>query len=114
MLYGDVLVKYVDRDGKEIAKNDYFYDRVNNSYSTNPKDLTSKGYVYSGLYTVSKDDYGTDGKFINDRIVISYIYDKDQVHTVQTGVSVNNSYLIPLGISSLGLALLVYFRRRFS
>lgn len=114
MLYGDVLVKYVDRDGKEIAKNDYFYDRVNNSYSTNPKDLTSKGYVYSGLYTVSKDDYGTDGKFINDRIVISYIYDKDQVHTVQTGVSVNNSYLIPLGISSLGLALLVYFRRKFS
>ena len=114
MLYGDVLVKYVDRDGKEIAKNDYFYDRVNNSYSTNPKDLTSKGYVYSGLYTVSKDDYGTSGKFMNDRIVITYIYDKDQVHTVQTGVSVNNSYLIPLGISSLGLALLVYFRRRFS
>ena len=114
MLYGDVLVKYVDRDGKEIAKNDYFYDRVNNSYSTKPKDLKSKGYVYSGLYSVSKDDYDTYGKFINDRIVITYIYDKDNVHAVQTGVSVNNGYLIPLGVSSLGLVLLVYFKRRFS
>lgn len=114
MLYGDVLVKYVDRDGKEIAKNDYFYDRVNNSYSTKPKDLKSKGYVYSGLYSVSKDDYDTYGKFINDRIVITYIYDKDSVHAVQTGVSVNNGYLIPLGVSSLGLVLLVYFKRRFS
>ena len=114
MLYGDVLVKYVDRDGKEIAKNDYFYDRVNNSYSTKPKDLKSKGYVYSGLYSVSKDDYDTDGKFINDRIVISYIYDKDSVHAVQTGVSVNNGYLIPLGVSFLGLVLLVFLKRRFS
>ena len=114
MLYGDVLVKYVDRDGKEIAKNDYFYDRVNNSYSTKPKDLKSKGYVYSGLYSVSKDDYDTDGKFINDRIVISYIYDNDSVHAVQTGVSVNNGYLIPLGVSSLGLVLLVFLKRRFS
>ena len=114
MLYGDVLVKYVDRNGKEIAKNDYFYDRVNSSYSTNPKDLTSKGYVYTSLYTVSKDNYGINGKFINDRIVITYIYDKDKVHTVQTGVSVNNNYLISLGVSSLGLGFFVYFKRRFS
>lgn len=114
MLYGDVLVKYVDRDGKEIANNDYFYDRVNNSYSTKPKDLISKGYVYSGLYSVSKDDYGTDGKFINDRIVISYIYDKDNVHAVQTGVSVNNCYLIFLGVFALGLAVLVFLKKRFS
>lgn len=114
MLYGDVLVKYVDRDGNEIAKNDYFYDRVNSSYSTSPKDLSSKGYVYTSLYTISKDDYGTSGKFINDRIVITYIYDKDEVHSVQTGVSVNNGYLIPLGVSSLGLGVLLYFKRRFS
>ena len=114
MLYGDVLVKYVDRNGKEIAKNDYFYDRVNSSYSTNPKDLTSKGYVYTSLYTVSKDNYGINGKFINDRIVITYIYDKEKVHTVQTGVSVNNNYLISLGVSSLGLGFFVYFKRRFS
>jgi LPXTG-motif cell wall-anchored protein len=114
MLYGDVLVKYVDRNGKEIAKNDYFYDRVNSSYSTNPKDLTSKGYVYTSLYTVSKDNYGINGKFINDRIVITYIYDKEKVHTVQTGVSVNNNYLISLGVSSLGLGFFIYFKRRFS
>ena len=35
MLYGDVLVRYVDKNGKEISKNDYFYDRVNNNYIYN-------------------------------------------------------------------------------
>lgn len=114
MLYGDVLVRYVDKNGKEISKNDYFYDRVNNSYSTNPKDLTSKGYVYTSLYTISKDGYGTSGKFINDRIIITYIYDKDKVHTVQTGVDINNGYLISLGISSLGLVSLVFLKKKFS
>ena len=97
-----------------MNKNDYFYDRVNNSYSTNPKDLTSKGYVYTSLYTISKDGYGTSGKFINDRIIITYIYDKDKVHTVQTGVDINNGYLISLGISSLGLVSLVFLKKKFS
>ena len=88
------------------------------SDKTNEKKIVTKDflqkYQQKSFQTISKADFDKLSQAEKDCGITYYIYDKDKVHTVQTGVDINNGYLISLGISSLGLVSLVFLKKKFS
>lgn len=117
MKMGNVVVRYVDKDGKSLAKDTVLEGQVSTSYKT--KALEIEGYK---LIEVEGSE---EGKFSSDGGVVTYVYELIPVEIeeigqetvtpiINTGVTSSSSNLIVLIISALLTTGLVVFRKKIN
>lgn len=92
--YGNLIIKYVDREGNELLSDVTSREMVGRDYQTNAEDI--KNYE---LVEIQGDE---TGKYIDGTIVVVYVYDKvggeetGEITPPNTGVSVGNDNLLLL------------------
>lgn len=117
MKMGNVVVRYVDKDGKSLAKDTVLEGQVSTSYKT--KALEIEGYK---LIEVEGSE---EGKFSSDGGVVTYVYELIPVEIeeigqetvtpiINTGVTSSSTSLIVLIISALLTTGLVVFRKKIN
>ncbi len=91
---GNLIVKYVDREGNELLSDVTSTELVGKEYLTNPEDI--KNYK---LFDIEGEE---SGKYIDGTITVIYVYDKvsseetGEITPPNTGVSTTNSSLLIL------------------
>lgn len=91
---GNLIIKYVDRDGNELLSDVISTELVGKEYLTNPEDI--KNYK---LFDIEGEE---SGKYIDGTITVIYVYDKvgseetGEITPPNTGVSTTNSSLLIL------------------
>lgn len=92
--YGNLIVRYVDREGNELLSEVTSREMVGRDYQTNAEDI--KNYE---LVEIQGDE---TGKYIDGTIVVVYVYDKvggeetGEITPPNTGVSTGNDNLLLL------------------
>ncbi len=99
VLMGKVIVKYVDRDGVELANSIEMTDLVGKLYNTYALEIKD--------YHLYSEPSNKDGSYTSDEIVVTYVYEKDGMgndNPPHTGVSnYNNTYFSVLLLGVLVL-----------
>lgn len=67
---GEVVAKYINKDGEEISERTSVKGDIGTSYETEKKDI--KGYEFTGI----KGEADAKGKFAEGVTTIEYVYDK--------------------------------------
>ncbi|MFL1696505.1 MucBP domain-containing protein, partial [Weissella kandleri] len=75
----DVTVKYVDENGKEIAKSEVKSGNVGDKYTTEKKDITG--------YTFKEVQGSANGEFTDKAQTVTYIYTKNDDNVKPTDPS---------------------------
>lgn len=76
---GDVIAHYVDEEGREIAKDEYYNGNVGEEYATYKKEID--GYIFIYVQEGSAD---VSGQFINGTLHVTYVYRKIAVPPTAT------------------------------
>lgn len=93
---GNLIIKYVDREGNELLSDVTSTEMVGKKYQTNPEDIKN--------YKLFDVDGVESGEYIDGTIVVVYIYDKvgseetGEITPPNTGVSTTNSGLLILSL----------------
>lgn len=93
---GNLIVKYVDREGNELLSDVTSTEMIGKEYLTNPEEI--KNYK---LFDVEGEE---SGEYIDGTITVIYIYDKvgtdetGEITPPNTGVSTTNSSLLILSL----------------
>ena len=66
VVYGEVIVKYVDEEGKEIATSQTLNDKIGESYQTQPKDIKN--------YEIKTTPTNANGTYTETPITVTYVY----------------------------------------
>lgn len=105
---GNLIIKYVDREGNELLSDVTSTGMVGKKYQTNPEDIKN--------YKLFDVDGVESGEYIDGTIVVVYIYDKvgseetGEITPPNTGVSTTNSGLLILSllvVNGLGASLVL-------
>lgn len=94
--YGNLIIKYVDREGNELLSDVTSTEMVGKNYQTNPEDILN--------YELVDIDGVELGEYIDGTIIVTYIYDKvgseetGEITPPNTGVSTTNSSLLILSL----------------
>lgn len=100
---GNLIIRYVDREGNELLSSVTNTEIVGKDYQTNPEDILN--------YELVDIDGVEIGKYIDGTIIVTYIYDKvsseetGEITPPNTGVIVdgkNNSDLLLITLISVG------------
>ena len=100
---GNLIIRYVDREGNELLSDVTSTEMVGKDYQTNPEDILN--------YELVDIDGVEIGKYIDGTIIVTYIYDKvsseetGEITPPNTGVIVdgkNNSNLLLITLISVG------------
>lgn len=93
---GNLIIRYVDREGNELLSNVTSTEMVGKNYQTNPEDILN--------YELVDIDGVELGEYIDGTIIVTYIYDKvgseetGEITPPNTGVSTTNSSLLILSL----------------
>ena len=93
---GNLIIKYVDREGNELLSDVTSTEMVGKNYQTNPEDILN--------YELVDIDGVELGEYIDGTIIVTYIYDKvgseetGEITPPNTGVSTTNSSLLILSL----------------
>lgn len=93
---GNLIIRYVDREGNELLSNVTSTEMVGKNYQTNPEDILN--------YELVDIDGVELGEYIDGTIIVTYIYDKvgsegtGEITPPNTGVSTTNSGLFILSL----------------
>lgn len=94
--YGNLIIRYVDREGNELLSSVTSTEMVGKNYQTNPEDILN--------YELVDIDGVELGEYIDGIIIVTYIYDKvgseetGEITPPNTGVSTTNSGLLILSL----------------
>ena len=94
--YGNLIIRYVDREGNELLSSVTSTEMVGKNYQTNPEDILN--------YELVDIDGVEIGEYIDGTIIVTYIYDKvgseetGEITPPNTGVSTTNSGLLILSL----------------
>lgn len=89
---GNLIIRYVDREGNELLSDVTSTEMVGKNYQTNPEDILN--------YELVDIDGVELGEYIDGTIIVTYIYDKvgseetGEITPPNTGVSTTNSSLL--------------------
>lgn len=106
--YGNLIIKYVDREGNELLSDVTSTEMVGKNYQTNPEDILN--------YELVDIDGVELGEYIDGTIIVTYIYDKvgseetGEITPPNTGVSTTNSGLLILSllaVNALGVSVVL-------
>ena len=93
---GNLIIRYVDREGNELLSDVTSTEMVGKNYQTNPEDILN--------YELVDIDGVELGEYIDGTIIVTYIYDKvgseetGEITPPNTGVSTTNSSLLILSL----------------
>lgn len=93
---GNLIIRYVDREGNELLSDVTSTEMVGKNYQTNPEDILN--------YELVDIDGVELGEYIDGTIIVTYIYDKvgseetGEITPPNTGVSTTNSGLLILSL----------------
>ena len=93
---GNLIIRYVDREGNELLSDVTSTEMVGKNYQTNPEDILN--------YELVDIDGVELGEYIDGTIIVTYIYDKvgseetGEITPPNTGVSTTNSSLLVLSL----------------
>ena len=93
---GNLIIRYVDREGNELLSSVTNTEIVGKDYQTNPEDILN--------YELVDIDGVELGEYIDGTIIVTYIYDKvgseetGEITPPNTGVSITNSGLLILSL----------------
>lgn len=93
---GNLIIRYVDREGNELLSSVTSTEMVGKNYQTNPEDILN--------YELVDIDGVELGEYIDGTIIVTYIYDKvgseetGEITPPNTGVSTTNSGLLILSL----------------
>ena len=93
---GNLIIRYVDREGNELLSSVTSTEMVGKNYQTNPEDILN--------YELVDIDGVELGEYIDGTIIVTYIYDKvgsegtGEITPPNTGVSTTNSGLFILSL----------------
>lgn len=93
---GNLIIRYVDREGNELLSSVTSTEMVGKNYQTNPEDILN--------YELVDIDGVELGEYIDGTIIVTYIYDKvgsegtGEITPPNTGVSTTNSCLFILSL----------------
>lgn len=93
---GNLIIRYVDREGNELLSSVTSTEMVGKNYQTNPEDILN--------YELVDIDGVELGEYIDGTIIVTYIYDKvgseetGEITPPNTGVSTTNSSLLILSL----------------
>lgn len=105
---GNLIIRYVDREGNELLSSVTSTELVGKNYQTNPEDILN--------YELVDIDGVELGEYIDGTIIVTYIYDKvgseetGEITPPNTGVSTTNSGLLILSllaVNALGASVLL-------
>lgn len=94
--YGNLIIRYVDREGNELLSSVTSTEMVGKNYQTNPEDILN--------YELVDIDGVELGEYIDGTIIVTYIYDKvgseetGEITPPNTGVSTTNPGLLILSL----------------
>ena len=93
---GNLIIRYVDREGNELLSDVTSTEMVGKNYQTNPEDILN--------YELVDIDGVELGEYVDGTIIVTYIYDKvgseetGEITPPNTGVSTTNSSLLILSL----------------
>lgn len=93
---GNLIIRYVDREGNELLSSVTSTEMVGKNYQTNPENILN--------YELVDIDGVELGEYIDGTIIVTYIYDKvgseetGEITPPNTGVSTTNSGLLILSL----------------
>ena len=93
---GNLIIRYVDREGNELLSDVTSTEMVGKNYQTNPEDILN--------YELVDIDGVELGEYVDGTIIVTYIYDKvgseetGEITPPNTGVSITNSGLLILSL----------------
>lgn len=105
---GNLIIRYVDREGNELLSSVTSTEMVGKNYQTNPEDILN--------YELVDIDGVELGEYIDGTIIVTYIYDKvgseeiGEITPPNTGVSTTNSSLLILSllvVNALGVSVVL-------
>ena len=105
---GNLIIRYVDREGNELLSDVTSTEMVGKNYQTNPEDILN--------YELVDIDGVELGEYIDGTIIVTYIYDKvgseetGKITPPNTGVSTTNSGLLILSllvVNALGVSVVL-------
>ena len=105
---GNLIIRYVDREGNELLSDVTSTEMVGKNYQTNPEDILN--------YELVDIDGVELGEYIDGTIIVTYIYDKvgseetGEITPPNTGVSTTNSGLLILSllvVNALGVSVVL-------
>lgn len=105
---GNLIIRYVDREGNELLSDVTSTEMVGKNYQTNPEDILN--------YELVDIDGVELGEYIDGTIIVTYIYDKvgseetGEITPPNTGVSTTNSSLLILSllvVNALGVSVVL-------
>lgn len=106
---GKVTVRYVDKDGNDLADSEVLTGQTSTEYNTEAKEI--KGYK---LVSIEGNE---TGEFTLEETVVVYVYELEEVKEnpiINTGVTSSNGALIMLILSSLFTTSLVVFGKKIN
>ena len=105
---GNLIIRYVDREGNELLSDVTSTEMVGKNYQTNPEDILN--------YELVDIDGVELGEYIDCTLIVTYIYDKvgseetGKITPPNTGVSTTNSGLLILSlfvVNALGVSVVL-------
>lgn len=108
-IYGKLIVRYVDNKGNVLSEELTYSEKVGTEYATTEKEFED--------YSLIDVNGETKGKYIDDTIVVTYIYEFTSGtggDIVETGVTTSNILEITTVLSLIALVSTIIIRKRFN